>query len=167
MAEDYGVLCLKSPPKDDVLNAKIPCAKRDHVDFIVTAKQERGIVIAVSAVKWSYPARASLWHLQSLGKKNKLLQSMNVKPFLIDQDADRSFCKLHGIMVGVPVLQAWFQSDTLFFSRTGWKTQEIVHGPFNYEQYLKLIKQINRAINLSTKTQSPLQPIDVDFLDER
>ncbi len=167
MAEDYDQLCLKSPPKDDVLTAQIQCSQREHVEFIVSAKQERGIVIAVSAVKWSYPARASLWHLQGLERKSKLMQSMNVKPFLIDQELDRTFCKQHGIMVGVPVLQAWYQSDPLFFSRTGRKTKQIVHGPFNFEQYQKLIKHINRAINIATKTQSPLQPIDVDFLDER
>ena len=163
--EEYSALCLSSGPVDSVLDASIPVSKRDHVDFIVTAKQERGIVICVSGVKWSYPAKSSLYHLYILEKEGKL-QSLNVKPFLIDQDKDRQFCKQNNIMTGIPTLQSWYQSEVIYFTRNGWKTSNIVCGPFNYDQYLKLIKLIERAIRHAQKTQSALKEIDVDFLDE-
>ena len=166
MAEDYDALCLKSPPKDDVLNAKISCSKRDQVDFLVSAKQERGIVLAVSAVKWSYPARASLFHLQNLEKESKKQkQQTSVRCFLIDQEKDRLFCKQHSVMVGIPTLQAWHESEPIYFARNGLSTSQIVHGPFNHDQYLRIIKLINRAIKGAEKSQQPLQEIDVDFLD--
>ena len=164
--EEYESLCLSAPPKDKVLDANIPVSKRDHVDFIVSAKQERGIVITVSAVKWSYPGKSSIYHLYMLEKEGKL-QSLNVKPFIIDQEKDRLFCKQNQIMVGIPTLQAWYQYEPIYFNRTGWKSSNIVCGPFNYDQYLKMIKLINRAIQHAQKAQSALSEIDVDFLDDK
>lgn len=164
--EDVEPLCLRAPPKDEVLDANIPVSKRDHVDFIVSAKQERGIVITVSACKWSYPGKSSIYHLYLLEKEGKL-KSLNVKPFIIDQEKDRLFCKNNNIMVGVPCLQAWYQSEPIYFNRTGWKSSNLCCGPFNYDQYLKLIKLIQRAIQHAQKTQSELREIDVDFLDDK
>eukprot|EP00483_Globobulimina_turgida_P004650 UN04659 len=164
--EEYEHLCLRVPPKDEVFDTNIPVSKREHVDFILSAKQELGIVITVSGVKWSYPGRSSMYHLYILEKEGKL-KSMNVSPFLIDQEKDRIFCKQNGIMVGVPTLQSWFQSEPIYFTRNGWKTSNIVCGPFNYDEYLKIIKLINRAINNAQKTQSQLKEIDVDFLDDK
>ena len=168
MDAQYEGLALKKPPKDDVLDANITLSTRDHIDFVIDKKQERGIVLAVSAIKWSYPGRASLYHLNNLEKelKDGNMSKYDAKTFCIDQEKDRPFCKQHGIMVGVPTLECWFQSEPIYFQRNGWKTSAVVCGPFNYDQYAKIIKLITRAIANAQKTQTALSQIDVDFLDD-
>mmetsp|Transcript_39 Transcript_39/g.62 ORF Transcript_39/g.62 Transcript_39/m.62 type:complete len:163 (-) Transcript_39:56-544(-) len=159
-------LFLRSAPQDEVFATNIAVAKRDHVEFMISAKQERGIVFCISAVKWSYPGRASMYHLVQLEQEGKL-KSMKVKPFIVDQEKDRAFCKQNKVMVGVPMLQAWFDSQPIYFARNAWKTSQIVCGPLNADQYIKLIKLMTRAISQAQKTQSTLKAIDVNFLDEK
>lgn len=159
------------PTNDEILTTNLSFHSRSDIEAKIHSKSSRSskfhMCIALSAVQWSHPSKASLYHLQSIRIENKLdFQKGGVHCYLIDQEEDRTFSSMNQLMIGVPFLQIWFSSEPIYFQRKGYKLSSILHGPFNQLNLTKIIKLLRKSAVIAQKTATQIKPLNVSFMDE-